>query len=458
MAKKKKKPISNPDRGFATSSVASKSKKEHVEDEETEKKPLPVAQEDGVADGGITPANKLPEATPGTALHKMTPEELEQELERNDLQLFVETHAPRISREAQRQISRIQTESRVLRAQAPRLNLSPWLTEELVEDILVATKKNQEQTSAAEAPRKISEETWVSRLWFLYQVLQGIGISKNDSLFALERLQLKESSSDTTSIAWGVKECFEILALECNQVQLPAYGGPKILNEASNVASSPPPSGLTSPAAAQSKTPSVSGTSTPLRTEVVQDFEVSDYDSDVSPEELADIYVATKSRLFGIDPQLADATSARKRTKSQPGIATPRSGGVRKLTDRLQQIVSDTLFDKDDADRKWAVERIKLARERALQRRLIESQETSGSDTDRQSASEPPPPVVTDSSNNSDDGILGDMFLAPDEASTTRLSDGTGLVTLRNFGKATGFNPRRLLEDACRARYVLPDR
>ena len=459
MAKKKKKSAANPERGFATSSVASKSKREPVEDEETEKKHASVTQEDGVAsDSGIGQPSKPTDSTLSTDLRNLTPEELEEQLERNDLQLFVETHGPKIAREAQRQMGRIQRESRVLRAQSPPLNISPWLTDDLIDDIIVATKRNQEQTSATEAPRKISEETWVSRLWFLYQVLQGIGISKDDSLFALERLQLTESISDTSSIVWGVRECFEILALECNRVQLPPYSGLKVLAEGSNLAPSPRMlSGMNSPATAQSQsqTPSVSGTSTPLRIEVTEDFEVSDYDSDISPDELASLYVATKSRLFGVDPELADPTMSRKRPKPQSGNATPKSGGVRKLTDRLQRIVSDILFDKDDAERQWAVQRIKLARQRALQRRLADNQETSGSETDLKSPNEPPPVVAIQDDSPSDaseDGILGDMFLAPDETSAAKLSDSNGPVTLRNFGKATGFNPRRLLEDACRAR------
>jgi ATP-dependent RNA helicase DHX29 len=440
MAKKKKKPVSNPARGFATSSIASK-KREPVEDDEAIK-PLSETQDDGGAnDSGVGQPSEASEPV-GTDLRTLTPEELEEELERNDLQLFVETHGPKIFREAQRQIGRIQTDSRVLRGQSPRLNISQWLPEDLIEDIIVAAKRYREHTSATETSRRISEETWVSRLWFLFQVLQGIGISRDDSLFALETLQLKESS-DTASIIWGVRECFEILALECNQVQLPPYGGSK---EGSFLAPNLLASGMNSPAAqSQSQTPSVSGTSTPLKIEVAEDFEVSDYDSDISPNELVSLYVATKSRLFSVDPGLADVTLARKRPKS--GYTT--SGGVRKLTDRLQRIESDTLFDKDDANRQWAVERINLARQRALQKRLADSQD-SGSETEVKPSHEQVVAIPDDSSNSSEDDILGDMFLAPDETSTPKLSGSE--VTLRNFGKATGFNPRRLLEDACRAR------
>jgi ATP-dependent RNA helicase DHX29 len=458
MAKKKKKPASNPERGFATSSVASKSKRELVDDEQAERKHLVVAKGDGAASDTGTGPGKPTEPTPGTTdLRNMTPEELEEELERNDLQLFVETHGPKVCREAQRQISRIQTDNRVLRAQSQLLNISPWLTDELVDDIIVATKRNQEETSATEAPRKISEETWVSRLWFLHQVLQGIGISKDDSLFALERLQLKENSSDTSSIAWGIRECFEILALECNRVQIPPYSGLRALAEVSNLVAAPPTlSGVESPATArsQSQTPSISGASTPLRIEVTEDFEVSDYDSDIAPEELVDLYVASKSRLFAIDPELADPTLSQKLRKQQSGHATPMSGGVRKLTHRLQQIVSDILFNKDDADRKWAAQRIKLTRERALQRVADSQVKAHGSETNLWTNE--PPTVATlqddSSSSSSEDGILGDMFLAPGETSAAGTSDGSGSVTLRSFGKASGFIPRRLLEDACRLR------
>jgi ATP-dependent RNA helicase DHX29 len=459
-AKKKKKPLVNPSRGFATSSIASKSKQEPVEAEETEKAHLPRSEDDGVAnESRVGLSSNAPQPPPpSTDLRTLTPEELEAELERNDLQVFVETHGPKISREAQRQIGRIQTDSRVLRGQSPRLNLSPWLTDDMIDEIIVATNRNREQTPATEAPRRISEDTWVGRLWFLYQVLQGIGISKDDSLFALERLPLSESGSDTSTIVWGVRECFEILALECNEVQLPPYGGPKLSGEASNLATPNLQSGVNSPAAPQSRnrTPSASGTSTPLKLEV-EDFEVSDYDSDTSPDELVNLYVATKSRLFRVDPELADLALSRKRSKPAPAFAAPQLGGVRKLTERLQRIESDTLFDKDEANQKWAVQRIQLSRQRALQKRLPDSHGTSGSEADVKPPREPPSRIVAipdDSSSSSEDEILGDMFLAPDETSATKLPSTDGSVTLRNFGKATGFNPRRLLEDACRARWA----
>jgi ATP-dependent RNA helicase DHX29 len=183
---------------------------------------------------------------------------------------------------------------------------------------------------------------------------------------------------------------------------------------------------------------------------------VSDYDSDISPDELVELYVATKSRLFSIDPDLADIIPSRKRPKSITGYLAPQSGGIRKLTDRLQRIESDMLFDKDVANRKWSVERINLARQRATQKRLTNCQDTSGSETE---SSHVTPlhiaAVLDDLSSTSEDDILGDMFLAPNETSAPKSSGSAGdvSVTLRNFGKATGFNPRRLLEDACRARY-----
>nr|GFD56608.1 hypothetical protein [Tanacetum cinerariifolium] len=47
-----------------------------------------------------------------------TPEELEAQLERDELQLLVEKHAAKVRRESRRQVTKFETDRRVLRAQS----------------------------------------------------------------------------------------------------------------------------------------------------------------------------------------------------------------------------------------------------------------------------------------------------------------------------------------------------
>src|ERR1700753_2238578 len=124
MVKKKKKPAANPTRGFATTSIASKPR---VEPNATSD----IENDDALSTNQHPTNSAQPDQSsvqqPGTSgnqekqLHELTPEELEEQLEKNDLQLFIETHGLKVAKNSQRQISKIQTEWRVLRSQSQSL-------------------------------------------------------------------------------------------------------------------------------------------------------------------------------------------------------------------------------------------------------------------------------------------------------------------------------------------------
>ena len=121
--KKKKKPASNPARGFATTSTASKTKEQDVDE---------VEQEDGwgasgqsaklVSEEGSVLTNGGPTIKPEKALQDLSPEELELQLENSSLQILVDTYRKKTEKDAFRQASRLQTERRVLRSQAEHLS------------------------------------------------------------------------------------------------------------------------------------------------------------------------------------------------------------------------------------------------------------------------------------------------------------------------------------------------
>ena len=127
---------------------------------------------------------------------------------------------------------------------------------------------------------------------------------------------------------------------------------------------------------------------------------------------------------------------------------------------RLQKIQRDVLFDQREADARWAEKKIELAKNAAERRKLQLSNNPRSETTEANAVSND-----DDSDENgvagmedSDDGdLLGEMFNAfpgtPDQStaeSTTQQPDQG--VTIRHFGSLTGITPRRILEEACRAR------
>ncbi|KKY28353.1 putative atp dependent rna helicase [Diplodia seriata] len=180
--KKKKKAAANPARAVATTSIASKPKPDKKLDSadvsETGSAATPQTPATP-ADAAPSPAGIAPAAR---ELHQLSPEELELQLERNELQLLVEKHAPKVRKESSRHISRIQTDRRVLRAQAQYLPTREWLPQELTAQILDLIK--DEINGDFSAPehkysiRSLSEEDAVLRLWTLNQTLVDMGFSK----------------------------------------------------------------------------------------------------------------------------------------------------------------------------------------------------------------------------------------------------------------------------------------
>ena len=92
---------------------------------------------------------------------------------------------------------------------------------------------------------------------------------------------------------------------------------------------------------------------------------MSDVDSDAEAEELVSTYVATKSRLYMLRPELIEEDSPKKKSSklSQPKLEYSLLPGIRKLQQKLRRIESDTLFDSYEANLKWAVERLQIVRD-----------------------------------------------------------------------------------------------
>ncbi len=230
--KKKKKPSSNPARGFATISIASKPKNTD----------LAIASE---IDGSITPLTSTETNTDlvretgpvegPKELHQLSPDEFEKQLEESELQVLVEKYASKCKRESARQVTRLQTERRVLRGQTERLHIRQWLPPEALEEIADLTRReevngafrsDQEHTAKTHPP---NEEESSVRLWTLQRTLLALDFSEDrvqqvvhtllDQL-STHVLSMKGAVKDTI---WGLEESLDWLALNCNQNELPAY-------------------------------------------------------------------------------------------------------------------------------------------------------------------------------------------------------------------------------------------
>lgn len=199
------------------------------------------------------------------------------------------------------------------------------------------------------------------------------------------------------------------------------------------------------------------------------DAQISDLDSELEIEELTPAYLKIKARLYEIDPQLIEP-QARKQTrgiKSKGAVSVPaQTSAVQKLLSQLQQLASDALFDEYEAEAQWPAKRNQIAQRQAVSREresvVLASHQEQGEDATAQrtlsKGLDSAPSVPIESVVGSEDGLdmLGAMFAAVPEPSTTREitlegSSGPNIV-LRDFGKASGVTPRKVLEEAVRSR------
>jgi ATP-dependent RNA helicase DHX29 len=248
-AKKKKKPASNPARGFATTSIASKPKLEATEEATASIEP-PSSKTGHVSEtkdgANTTKAGDQNGAKDSTSLKQLSPEEFERQLEESELQVLVDKHAQKSKRDAVRQIARLQTDRRLLRSQADTLNTRRWLPPELMDEILEVVmddgRSNPNSTSdTTTAQKTLSEEDLTIRLWTLQQTLIGASFGDDKTKAVLEYIL---ETSDRVVLGnkesvWGLEESLDWLARECARTELPDYDNPqkKVLKSANGMSS-----------------------------------------------------------------------------------------------------------------------------------------------------------------------------------------------------------------------------
>jgi len=510
---KKKKPASNPARGFATTSIASKPKAEALD---VEQDPVPTEELSN------TPKNQQGDLSGPVALNgeptlpekTLTPEEFEKQLEESELQVLVEKYAQKSKRDALRQKTRLETERRVLRTQAENLNARKWLPPELMEEILDLIKEegrfSGQAADASNMSKQSLEEDLAIRLWTLQQTLVGAGFLRDKVILALQHVldisdKIGTSNKDTI---WGLEESLDWFARECSREELPDYESwqrkpgsfPKSRTGKCNSFPMFLPD-LTLPTLdTPNDSPLASGTSTPRfesdtrhvglglsvagnATQVEKRHEspkkaiAMDYDSDIDPDELLPVYLETKSKLFHLKPlvirEAPSRSNSKKPAQKSPSNQPTTDPKTAKLLRKIRKIEDDVLFDRYLADQQWEARRIQLEREAAARRNAAEiatdSNDPQGSETLVDSDDEVSREAakigaaLLEETSSDDDAALADLFASlpvnevdPLTGKSSTVVNGTNgiKVTIRNFGKWTGVSPPRVLEEACRARSV----
>jgi ATP-dependent RNA helicase DHX29 len=166
---------------------------------------------------------------------------------------------------------------------------------------------------------------------------------------------------------------------------------------------------------------------------------------------------------------------ATSRTKS-PNSKPPSDPEAAKVLRKIKKIEDDVLFDQYVANQQWETKRIQLEREAAAHRNTAEAiQDSSDSqsqdsltlvDSEDEVSKEAAKigAAMLEENDSDDESALANLFASlpvneidPVTGKTSTVVNGSNgvKVTIRDFGKWTGVNPTRVLEEACRARLVV---
>lgn len=477
---KKKKPAANPARGFATTSIASKPKAEKNDDViapvPTGSSGKPAEKISDVAEDG-SQVQQEKNAQDSKDLHELSPEEMELQLERDELQLLVDQHGAKARRDASRQVSRAQTDCRILRSQAQSLHMKNWLSSEVVQQIINLAREDalhDPQTIVQSSEDAVNEDEMIARLWALREALSGFGISAENVETVLGLVVQKRLDNGQDNYLWGFQQSLEYLARTNEEAALPPFDARKVIASQSQTPvdsenEAPPVHGKTLfplRNVSTPRSPSVASRSA-VSPEAVNTPEISDVESDLEPDQLLPVYISLRAKLFELQPEEGTSNSQKGKPKLQKGSmpASIQSPAVAKLQKQVAKIEADVLFDKREAEARWITKRNELAREAASRRRLNlpdrdspllgPSIDSSTASSDAEAVGEQVKQASQNSADSDDESLIGGMFLeGGDVADAAHLDSGANgaTVRIRDFGKSTGMNPRRIFEEACRAR------
>lgn len=324
-------------------------------------------------------------------------------------------------------------------------------------------------------PASLSDDL-LTRTWQLRRTLVDLDFCPEDieeaikTLLSLATTYHDENARRMPSGTWGLDECFRWLGFKCHPDRLPDYHTAENLTlvqrheeEERRKAKiiedlNPAPT----PKKTQSSTEAASGIEEPPSSS-----DEEEYDTD-NPEHLVKRYLKLMERLHKANPGLTDVVREAKRNRKKQ--TTPRAPGsevpkVQRILDQIKLLESDMLFDKDAAQIQWADRRHDLEVHTVSIPRSKAKAENSAESLDRVVQKSTNAQDIKDTRNNadsedSDDLVgLGNFLVSLPEdggaqslAISTEASKSVTNVQSRDFGKWSGMQPRRVLEDACRSR------
>lgn len=221
MPSKKKKPVSNPARGYATVSIPSKPKV-------VDSAGISSADSVGVSDNKIPPSDTSqgPEnEQKDSTVQSYTSHNIERHLEDAELQSFIDTYGSKCKYDSSRQVTRLETERRLLRPQADLLDFSNWLSPETVDLILELAKREEEgcgpnsESDASSLKRCLPEDELCARLWTLKYTLLKLGFSELETDNALRYIISRHGRDGI----WKLDEIFSWLVMHSDNWCLLSY-------------------------------------------------------------------------------------------------------------------------------------------------------------------------------------------------------------------------------------------
>ncbi|KAL5335025.1 P-loop containing nucleoside triphosphate hydrolase protein [Aspergillus crustosus] len=445
--KKKKKPASNPARGFATVSIPSKVKPAESSEPASTVEFKSASETERPA--SAEPVEGAPKPSANPSLQNYSPDELERHLEDAELQILVEKHAAKCKSDAVRQAVKLDTERRVLRQQAVPVNLPEWLPSDVVSSILGLAEAEEQALSPQPVrdKRTVLEDELCTRVWVLKDTLLKLGFPEHRAEEALKHVLVYFAGNFATTrdVVCNLDEALDWLAIHCDADELPSYtqanGQRKDADKNVSWISDRESSGQSTPKRAGNKQPKAK----PIIKEVLPQPDPYESDSSLDPDTLIPTYLDMQTRLYNLQPEIYDKTKKGKKGREPAGATDPQA---LKLQRKILSIENDVLFDRKEAEYYWREKLDELRKESAIFRRVEASTEKE------QVEKEDPEPEPEAAPLEADD-LLGDMF--QDEEPTLELGVITeelnkASITVRDFGKWTGLSPRRVLEEACKAR------
>jgi len=221
--KKKRKVVANPARGFATTSIISKARVQDDQSNSAEDNNLTTPET-------FTPTPTVEEESHSSKdraidLKDLTPEELELELEKGELQQIVDKYATKVHRDVARQVAQLETDRRISRTHADNLSTRIWFDDETNSTLLDLIKRNASTdiNYNTSPTNSVNEEILLVRIWTLRLILDALGILARLVEHAIQHVLDLATIAENSDVQWGVTEALECIALCYNDDEIQEY-------------------------------------------------------------------------------------------------------------------------------------------------------------------------------------------------------------------------------------------